>query len=305
MCRTLGLHQASPAGRGPADTGGTESESEGEGEGSGTDSRLLFWCTYMLDKGLSLKLGRASVLQDYDISQTFPVEWGRGPFPTSEVLNLWIQHSRTQGNIYEQLYSPAALAQPQGRRVERVHALVADINRMLGETHELLVSMQEGPYEDGGSADVSPEEGGAVGGSSSAHELQKKQGQGQVQEPSTPERQMRGRRRRRQPSAKERQIYAKILQSDKVSYLSSLTLAYRALPPTGSFSRTFAKECIDAARETIRCHLETMEVRRNSVYCCYPTPSRPYAKDWECLSHAHVHSGDVLVIILETPMDQK
>ena len=246
MCRTLGLHQASPAESGPEDTG-VEGEAKGGEEGrSSMDSRLLFWGTYILDKGLSLRMGRASVLQDYDISQTFSAEWERGPFPTGEVLNLWIRHSRIQGNIYEHLYSPAALAQPQDRRVERVNAIVAEVNHAFSETHELLRRMQESQAEDGGQE---ASEGGA-----GAHQ-QHQQNQQQKRNPSTTAQQ----RTRRKPSPGERQIYADILQSDKVSYLSSLTLAYRALPPMGSRSRTFANECIDAARETIRCHLETME----------------------------------------------
>ncbi|TGJ78506.1 hypothetical protein E0Z10_g10258, partial [Xylaria hypoxylon] len=41
-----------------------------------------------------------------------------------------------------------------------------------------------------------------------------------------------------------------------VSFLASLSLTYRALPPNGPRSRTFADECIDAARASMRVHLE-------------------------------------------------
>ncbi len=83
MCRTLGLHQASSI-RGD------------DGPHERTDKQLIFWCTYMLDKGLSLRMGRASALQDYDISQPPVVDRSYAPYPGREVLNMWIAHARCQ-----------------------------------------------------------------------------------------------------------------------------------------------------------------------------------------------------------------
>ena len=264
MCRTLGLHQAAPAGRGPGDASAPAGSERGGQEGGGTDSRLLFWCTYMLDKGLSLRMGRASTLQDYDISQTTAAEWARGPFPTSEVLNLWIAHARNQGRVYERLYSPAALAQPDYRRVEEVNTLTAEIKHMLAESRDLLRRLQEECDDNGGGggsgSGETPIKGSSAqrqkqhsssfsssnSGAAAAPQKQEKKKQEEARSAASPE---------------ERELYTYVLKSDEVSYLSSLTLVYRALPPTlgsHSRSRTFADECIDAARATMRSHQETM-----------------------------------------------
>lgn len=253
MCRTLGLHQAAPEGRGPADAI-ANAVSEGGGKEGETDSRLLFWCTYMLDKGLSLRMGRASTLQDYDISQTVAAEWALGPFPTSEVLNLWIGHARNQGRIYERLYSPAALAQPEYRRVEEVKTITAEIKHMLAEARDLHRRLQEEACSGDGGTPIKGSSGqrqtqhsssdGSNSNSAAAAALPQKQNKQGARPATSPE---------------ERELYTYLLKSDEVSYLSSLTLAYRALPPMmGSRSRTFADECIDAARATMRSHQETM-----------------------------------------------
>ncbi|RYO86923.1 hypothetical protein DL766_005990 [Monosporascus sp. MC13-8B] len=198
MCRSLGLHQAAS----------TKDDSPEEQ----MQKRLMFWCTYMLDKGLSLRMGRASVLQDYDISQPPVIERAYAPYPAPEVLNMWVAHARSQGRLYERLYSPAALQQDVRARVEQVNALAAEFNRQLAETHDILARLEE--------------------------------------QLSTLQQQRRN----------EIQLYIWILKSDEVSYLSSLTLAYRALPPMGQRSRTFADECIDAARAAMLSHQETMDM---------------------------------------------
>ncbi|RYP62704.1 hypothetical protein DL769_007211 [Monosporascus sp. CRB-8-3] len=199
MCRSLGLHQAAS----------TKDDSPDEQ----MLKRLLFWCTYMLDKGLSLRLGWASVLQDYDISQPPVFDRAYAPYPAPEVLKLWVAHARGQGRLYERLYSPGALQQDVRARVEHVNVLAADFNRLLAETHDILARLQE-----------------------------------QLSTLSSQQRR------------KEIQLYICILKSDEVAYLSSLTLAYRALPPMGQRSRTFADECIDAARAAMRSHQETMDM---------------------------------------------
>ncbi|XDG08030.1 hypothetical protein ABKA04_007645 [Annulohypoxylon sp. FPYF3050] len=58
----------------------------------------------------------------------------------------------------------------------------------------------------------------------------------------------------------EGRMFAIMLKSDEVSYLSSLALTYRAMPPTGTRSRTFSDECIDSARAAMSCHQEAMDM---------------------------------------------
>ncbi|RYC54313.1 hypothetical protein CHU98_g11896 [Xylaria longipes] len=56
----------------------------------------------------------------------------------------------------------------------------------------------------------------------------------------------------------EARMFFITLKSDEVSFLSSLSLTYRALPPTpnGPHSRTFSTECVESARAAIASHLE-------------------------------------------------
>ncbi|KAI0522098.1 hypothetical protein F5B22DRAFT_660463 [Xylaria bambusicola] len=187
MCRTLGYHQIHTM--------------KDDMPQTKADKSLLFWCTYMLDKALSLRLGRASILQDYDISLPHVTPDAKAAYPGKEVMTLWIQHARVLGRIYERLYSPGALRQPDTVRIEQVNLLAAEQQRLMASTVSLLREFET-----------------AVDG--------------------------------------EARMFALTLKSDEVSFLASLSLTYRALPPNGPRSRTFADECIDAARASMRCHLE-------------------------------------------------
>ncbi|KAI0801645.1 fungal-specific transcription factor domain protein [Xylaria sp. FL0064] len=187
MCRTLGYHQIHTM--------------KDDMPQTKADKSLLFWCTYMLDKALSLRLGRASVLQDYDISLPHVTPDAKAAYPGKEVMTLWIQHARVLGRIYERLYSPGALRQPDTVRIEQVGVLAAEQQRLMAASVALFREFES-----------------AVDG--------------------------------------EGRMFALTLKSDEVSFLASLSLTYRALPPNGPRSRTFAGECIDAARASMRCHLE-------------------------------------------------
>ncbi|KAI1747205.1 hypothetical protein F4782DRAFT_447735 [Xylaria castorea] len=187
MCRTLGYHQIHSM--------------EDDKPQTKADKSLLFWCTYMLDKALSLRLGRASVLQDYDISLPHVTPDAKAAYPGKEVITLWIQHARVLGRIYERLYSPGALRQPESARIEQVGVLAAEQQRLMASTVSLLNEF------------------------SSAAEG-------------------------------EARMFFLTLKSDEVSFLSSLSLTYRALPPNGPHSRTFSTECVESARAAIASHLE-------------------------------------------------
>ncbi|KAI1420453.1 fungal-specific transcription factor domain protein [Xylaria sp. FL1777] len=187
MCRTLGYHQIHTM--------------KDDMPQTKADKSLLFWCTYMLDKALSLRLGRASVLQDYDISLPHVTPDAKAAYPGKEVMTLWIQHARVLGRIYERLYSPGALRQPDTVRTEQVNLLAAEQQRLMAATVSLFREFES-----------------AVDG--------------------------------------EARMFALTLKSDEVSFLASLSLTYRALPPNGPRSRAFADECIDAARASMRCHQE-------------------------------------------------
>ncbi|KAF2759746.1 hypothetical protein EJ05DRAFT_498949 [Pseudovirgaria hyperparasitica] len=81
----------------------------------------IFWYIYVMDRSISLRFGRAAILQDYDIDVDLP-DYGSSPVAqySTKVVCLWIRTARVQGRVYEQLYSPAALK--QSREVQKNHA---------------------------------------------------------------------------------------------------------------------------------------------------------------------------------------
>ncbi|KAK6856612.1 hypothetical protein PG995_006799 [Apiospora arundinis] len=133
MCRTLGLHQ--------------EHTLRGDTPELRRNKALIFWSAYMLDKGLSLRLGRASVLQDYDIGVPAVLErtaldddYGgvAGSGHSAAILSLWVKHAEVQGRIYQRLYSPGALRQAESSRAAQVQLIIVDLQFLLRETQKLL-----------------------------------------------------------------------------------------------------------------------------------------------------------------------
>ncbi|EAQ88657.1 hypothetical protein CHGG_05276 [Chaetomium globosum CBS 148.51] len=98
--------------------------------------QFLFWGVYTIDKGLALRLGRSSTIQDYDVTVPHPGEDGvpvAGDFPLASFFGLWVIGSRIQGQIYELLYCPDAIAQSDAIRKSRVQSLLDQ----LGDLDEL------------------------------------------------------------------------------------------------------------------------------------------------------------------------
>lgn len=90
----------------------------------------LFWTVHRLEKGLSLRFGRASNIRDAEI--TLPI----GPdSPRARRL------SRLQGNAHDQLYSPRGLSQPADQRKLLAKTLAEELRGLINETHvEISVS---------------------------------------------------------------------------------------------------------------------------------------------------------------------
>ena len=101
--------------------------------------QALFWGVYMADKGLSLRMGRASVIQDWDITIPFPrPEDARGPL--WHYFALWVECGQVQGKIYELLYSPESVTQPSHVRRSRVETLVKELDNVMAKSAEANVS---------------------------------------------------------------------------------------------------------------------------------------------------------------------
>lgn len=101
--------------------------------------QFLFWTVYIFDKSLSLRLGRSPTIQEYDITIPDPARIGPGLTPVRSFFALWVMASRLQGQIYEQLYSPQAVAQPDSVRQLRVQFLMDRFVEYDQLTHETTV----------------------------------------------------------------------------------------------------------------------------------------------------------------------
>ncbi|KAH8434509.1 putative C6 transcription factor [Aspergillus melleus] len=124
LCQTLGYHRASSM----------ENDSAAVKE----HKNRLFWSIYCIDKALSLRLGRASTIQDYDISLSWESSTLVGLEPYRDIYMLWIRLAKIQGKVYEKLYSPAALCQPETERVGHARQLASDMQWKVMEPFKLI-----------------------------------------------------------------------------------------------------------------------------------------------------------------------
>lgn len=177
---------------------------------------ILFWFSYMLDRGLALRLGRAPIIQDFDV--TLPRVIGRvnATEMWKEILKLWIAHADVQGRIYEMLYSPSSLGRPVAARVETALGLAAEL-KGIAEQASLVRGAE---VRGGGWAEV-----------------------------------------------RKAAVSEMVMKSDQVSFLSSLTLVYRALPPgEAGAAGTFTAECIETARMAMQTHEECMRLMGSNLW---------------------------------------
>lgn len=161
LCLTMGYHRAEGTASRSASMdhgaigalgGGRESSSGVDDAITSSKRQTLFIFTYTLDKGLALRLGRASVLQDAEIT----VPRRLGPLSDYEVyrdtLNSWVYHAELQGRIYSELYSPAALQRPVEQRVQKARELAALLKEIIAELpgmrmYQLPPASQEHRYD--------------------------------------------------------------------------------------------------------------------------------------------------------------
>ncbi|KAH7008472.1 hypothetical protein EDB80DRAFT_716630 [Ilyonectria destructans] len=113
LCQTLGYHRASSM--------------KNDRSGDSDRKQYLFWSMYFMDKSLSLRLGRASTIQDWDVSIPIPSMDDTYITPLSGFFSNWIKTARCQGNIYEKLYSPESVTQPAHVRTARVQAIAKEL----------------------------------------------------------------------------------------------------------------------------------------------------------------------------------
>ncbi|KAL4816217.1 hypothetical protein BDW67DRAFT_55560 [Aspergillus spinulosporus] len=122
LCQTLGYHRAVPL--------------DDQKPDDSRYTQFLFWTTYYIDKSLSLRLGRASTIPDWDISISLPSVSGTDKEPVLAFFALWIKTARCQGNIYEMLYSPASMSESDDVRQSKIDFLISSLHELQDETEK-------------------------------------------------------------------------------------------------------------------------------------------------------------------------
>ncbi|CAI7595251.1 unnamed protein product [Penicillium discolor] len=127
LCQTLGYHRFTSMEHDPIPVQ--------------RQKQLLFWTVYTILNMMSLRLGRASSIQNYDISLPMldenPAEI---PHPWGPVCTWWTRSAIIQSEVYQYLYSPEALQKPESERVTHAHRLAAEMQSKVMEPFEKFMS---------------------------------------------------------------------------------------------------------------------------------------------------------------------
>jgi hypothetical protein len=100
----------------------------------------LFWALYVLEKAVSLRLGRPSTIRDHDVTVPRPLLDRKMTCLLYNRLPDWIDVASLYGRVYDYVYSPSALAQPVSARESRTRALAAELERIIAARAEFYVS---------------------------------------------------------------------------------------------------------------------------------------------------------------------
>lgn len=128
LCQSLGLHRSAKTS--PDDT-----------KESIVLKKRIFWLTYILDKSLSLRMGHSSILQDFDITLDLPELSADSRMSMWDILHRqWVKVGYFQGRIYEELYSPRALSEPESTRTRRARAIAEEMQTWYQEILRVCLS---------------------------------------------------------------------------------------------------------------------------------------------------------------------
>ncbi|KAJ3466968.1 hypothetical protein MRS44_004532 [Fusarium solani] len=108
----------------------------------------LFWCIYTTEKMLALRIGRSSTIRENDITvPSMTPEVLNNPFFShsffSQAFPIWIGMSTLQGRVYDEIYSPASLAQPASVRTARARALADETKRLMAVEDDLQIKCED------------------------------------------------------------------------------------------------------------------------------------------------------------------
>jgi hypothetical protein len=100
----------------------------------------LFWALYVIEKAVSLRLGRFSTIRDHDITVPRLLLDRKMSSLLYNRLPDWIDVANLYGRVYDNIYNPNALAQPVSAREARARALAAELERIMAARVEFYVS---------------------------------------------------------------------------------------------------------------------------------------------------------------------
>lgn len=221
LCQSLGYHRAVSV--------------HHENEEEAQLKRFLFWSTYFIDKSLSLRLGRASTIPEWTITTSRPSVNDPHQQPVQAYFVLWVEMARCQGNIYELLYSPESVTQPDDVRQARVQRLVSDLQELDEATQETNVGLR---------LNITPE----------------------LCSLTLPQR--RWLQESKDKSGEDLIDFYAI--SDETLRLSLLTLVHRAAPRQVGTATTFSPECVIAARDSLERHRDCVRIIKKSGNSYFP-----------------------------------
>ncbi|TQN63735.1 Protein STB5, partial [Colletotrichum shisoi] len=184
----------------------------------------LFWLIYVIEKGLSLRLGRSSTIRDNDVTVPRP-QANTHAVSEPTLMCLFPECTRLatlQGMVYDQIYSPASLCQPQEVRVSRARQLAGQLDELMAmntyQASTLTSRYLQNPFP---FPNRNTEKLAEV-----------------VGEP----------------------LYEAMTRTDKVNQLALSCLIYRAVPPEAGEKAVFGKDCIRTARQALEEHKRCMYV---------------------------------------------
>jgi hypothetical protein len=100
----------------------------------------LFWALYVIEKVVSLRLGRCSTIRDHEITVPRLLLDRKMSSLLYNRLPDWIDVANLYGRVYDNIYGPNALAQPVSVRESRARALAAELERIMAARVEFYVS---------------------------------------------------------------------------------------------------------------------------------------------------------------------
>lgn len=109
LAQTLGYHRVSSMSK--------------DDETTRANKRRLFWTVFRVDKALSLRLGRPSTIQEWDVAM-----------PEDPVEARWTKTAGIQGRVFDQLYSVCIQSRSEEERADNARALSEELRRLMSET---------------------------------------------------------------------------------------------------------------------------------------------------------------------------